>query len=196
MIIYLDTETTGLHPGNICQLSYILQDKEKVSAKNMFFTVDYVEPSAQSVHGFSVEYLYKASGGKRFIDRADEIKKDFESASVLVAHNASFDFMFLGEEYTRINKPLYAERVLCSMKTMTPYVKLPKSRGFGYKYPKLSELCEFFHITEREVNVDAKKLFGGETGFHDARFDTTALYLAMNNAFESIPDLAFIKEYL
>ena len=36
MIIYFDTETTGLYPGQICQLSYVMQDEGKVVAKNFF----------------------------------------------------------------------------------------------------------------------------------------------------------------
>lgn len=196
MILYLDTETTGLRPGNICQLSYIMQTKEKSIAKNMFFTVDYVESGAQSVHGFSVEFLYKASNGIRFCGRKDEIRNDFESASVLVAHNTAFDFMFLGEEFNRLGENICFSRVLCSMKSMTPVLKLKRSNSMGYKYPKLSELCEYFGITEREINVDAKRFFGGETAFHDARFDATALYLAMNNAMEKTESMAFLKDFL
>ncbi len=58
-MIFFDTETTGIRPGNICQLSYILVDTSykptKTIGKNIFFTVDYVEPSAQDVHGFSID---------------------------------------------------------------------------------------------------------------------------------------------
>ena len=57
MILYFDTETTGVRPGQICQLSYIIQDTSGVSAKNFFFSVDYVEQGASAVHGFSVQKL-------------------------------------------------------------------------------------------------------------------------------------------
>ena len=46
MIIFFDTETTGLIPGRIIQLSYIMQSETEVRAKNFFFAVEYVEPSA------------------------------------------------------------------------------------------------------------------------------------------------------
>ena len=49
MVLYFDTETTGLRPGRICQLSYVMRTKESVQAKNMFFSVGYVEPSAAAV---------------------------------------------------------------------------------------------------------------------------------------------------
>ena len=68
MILYFDTETTGLHPGQICQLSYVMQTKEKVESKNFFFSVDYIEPSAQMVHGFSKQKLFDLSAGRNFGD--------------------------------------------------------------------------------------------------------------------------------
>ena len=44
-ILMFDTETTGLRPGQICQLSYIVIDNStkpyKVYGKNFFFSVDY-----------------------------------------------------------------------------------------------------------------------------------------------------------
>ena len=73
MILYLDTETTGLYPGEICQLSYIMQDKDGATAKNFFFAVKDVEYGAYLVHGFSVQILKELSGGKTFSDHADEI---------------------------------------------------------------------------------------------------------------------------
>lgn len=56
--IFIDTETTALEPGEIIQLTYCICDinkngEEKVSlSKNFFFDVDYIEPSAEAVHGF------------------------------------------------------------------------------------------------------------------------------------------------
>ena len=78
MIIYLDTETTGLRPGQICQLSYVIQDGQQVRGKNFFYTVDAVEYGAFMVHGFSVEKLKSLSKGKRFSDSILEVKEDFE----------------------------------------------------------------------------------------------------------------------
>ena len=196
MILYLDTETTGLHPGNVCQLSYVMQTKDGVTAKNMFFTVDYVEYGAYMVHGFSVEKLESLSFGKRFKDRIDEIESDFMSADVIVSHNTSFDFMFLGKEFERLGKVFSAKASYCSMKKMTPVCKLKRANSLGYKYPKLNELCAYFSVSDYEILEESQRIFGDKTGYHDARFDTTAVYLAMNRAFESGIDLKEIKDYL
>ena len=196
MIIYLDTETTGLYPGNICQLSYIIQEKTGVRAKNFFFTVDYVEPGAQAVHGFSKEKLYELSGGKRFKDFFDEIDKDLRTADLIITHNVAFDFMFLRKEYESIGEEFCFKESLCSMKKTVQICKLRRMHHVGYKYPKLSEMAEHFGIGEDAVRKETKLLFGSENAFHDARFDTATVYLAMEKARKTEESLKIIDSYL
>lgn len=180
MILFFDTETTGLYPGQICQLSYIMQTKEKVKAKNFFFSVDYVEPSALAVHGFSVQKLKELSLGKGFCDFYDEISADFEKSDLICAHNTNFDFSFMRKEYERLGQTFYVNNEFCSMKKSTPICKLLRKSGSGYKYPKLSELCDFIGISDADISMQADALFQAKSSFHDARFDTSALYLAVN----------------
>ena len=182
MILFFDTETTGLFSGQICQLSYIMQTKEKALAKNFFFSVDFVEPSAFAVHGFSVEKLKELSSGKEFVHYFDEIRSDFETADLICAHNASFDIGFMRREYEKLGHTFFVKNEFCSMKKSTPICKLLRKNNKGYKYPKLIELCAFFEVTDLEINKNANTLFGNKSSYHDARFDTTALYLAVNKA--------------
>ena len=196
MILYFDTETSGLYPGQICQLSYIMQEGEQVKAKNFFFSVDMVEYSAFMVHGFSVDKLLKLSGGRQFFNYFDEIKKDFERADLVVSHNTAFDFMFMRAEFERLGESFTVKNEFCSMKKMTAVCKLARSKGVGYKYPKLSELCAYFDITDREIAITSQKLFGESVNFHDARFDTTAVYLAVNYGMDNEPIMACVKKYL
>ncbi len=184
MILYFDTETTGLYPGQICQLSYIMQTEEKCLSKNFFFTVDYVEMSAQLVHGFSVQKLKELSNGKKFADYFDEIKSDFENADLIVSHNTSFDFSFMRKEYERLNEVFYIKNEFCSMKKSTPICKLLRKSGTGYKYPKLQELCEFLGVKNQEILSFSSTAFNSKCGFHDARFDTSAVFLAVNKMIE------------
>ena len=184
MILYFDTETSGLYPGQICQLSYIMQTKEGFSSKNFFFTVDYVETGALAVHGFSVQKLKSLSNGKKFADFFDEIKKDFENADVIVSHNTSFDFSFMRKEFERLNQVFYIKNEFCSMKKSTPICKFLRKSGVGYKYPKLQELCEFLSISNDDILAFASNSFNSESGFHDARFDTSAVFLAVNKMIE------------
>ena len=196
MIICLDTETTGLYPGNICQLTYIMMESGKVVPKNMFFKVDHVEYGAYAVHGFSVEKLKELSGGKIFRDRIDEIEEDFNRADVLIAHNTAFDFMFLRAEFENVNKVFTFKNEFCTMKKMTPVCKLTRSNHVGYKYPKLNELCAHFDITDEVIEEEVKNLFSVDLNFHDARFDTTALYLAVKCGIKSESAMKVLEEYL
>lgn len=197
MILYLDTETTGLYPGNICQLSYAMQDKSGVRAKNMFFSVDKVDYGAYLVHGFSVAKLKTLSKGLRFADRFDEINADISEADAVVSHNTAFDFMFLRAEYERLGKLFTVKKDFCSMKKSVPVCKIRKTRGNGYKYPKLYELCEHFGITEYDVKDKTEELFGEDkAGFHDARFDTTAMFLAMNEGMKRNEVISELEDYL
>jgi len=174
-----------------------MQTEKDVTAKNMFFAVPFVDPGAVAVHGFSAEKLKVLSGGKVFSDYADEIEKDFSSADVVVSHNVSFDEAFLRAEFERVGKILPIKNSFCSMKNTVPICKLLRSGGRGYKYPKLSELCDFFGVTERETEETARKLFGIDSAFyHDARFDTAAVFLAMNYGMRSEELLSELKKYL
>ena len=196
MILYFDTETSGLHPGQICQLSYILQSGNEVTPKNIFFTVDYVEYGALSVHGFSVEKLKSLSNGKRFSDCFYEIEKDFKNADLIVSHNTSFDFSFMRAEYERLDKPFIYKDSFCTMKKTTSLCKLKRSCGVAYKYPKLSELCAFLGISDKEILTTCSRLFGANVGYHDARFDTTAVYLAVNKGARNYVEFDCLKDFL
>ncbi len=196
MIVYLDTETTGLTPGKICQLSYVMQSKYSVTAKNLFFAVDYVEPSAQAVHGFSVEKLKTLSGSKIFSDYADEIFNDLCLSDLIVTHNFVFDYSFLRKEFENIGKTFIYKESFCSMKKTTPVCKLQRSSGVGYKYPKLSEACKFFSVTDTDIALESKKLFGESADYHDARFDATAVYLLMTKGVLNLPEFKILEKYL
>ena len=99
MILFFDTETTGLSSGRIIQLSYVMQSSKNVKAKNFFFYVDYVEPSAVAVHGFTPEKLFVLSNGHTFSTDIEEIYDDFLRADVIIAHNLSFDLKFMIAEF-------------------------------------------------------------------------------------------------
>lgn len=155
-------------------------EKDTTFVKNFFFSVDKVDYGAYCVHGLSVSKLKNLSGGKRFSDRIAEIKSDFARADVIVSHNTAFDFMFLRAEFDKLSEIFFVKKEFCSMKNSVSVCKLPKARGKGYKYPKLNELCNRFEITDYIVKEKAEELFGECKGFHDARFDTVAVFLAVN----------------
>ena len=179
MIIYFDTETTGLYPGRVIQLSYVIEKDCEVIGKNFYFMVDSVPEAAVKIHNISTEKLRVLSKEKTFEDYAEEIENDFKKASKIVAHNLAFDLSFMHAEFSNLNKVFTYTDGVDSMKLFTPVCKLLRKSG-GYKYPKLSEAAEFFGVTSEEVDGVCKTLFGSDnSNFHDARFDSVMLYLCM-----------------
>lgn len=197
-IIFFDTETTGLKPGNICQLSYILVNTDvspnSTIGKNFFFTVDYIEPSAEKVHGFSVEDLNKLSSGKHFKDRLKEFFTDFQNADILIGHNVNFDIKFLLSELETCGKCINPSHIFCTMKYYKDICNLKNSRN-ELKAPKLKEVVKFLNIEESYIKSFSKKLFKENGSFHDARFDATATYLLVREGIKKgyIPPKYFSK---
>ncbi|AID45202.1 DNA polymerase III, epsilon subunit [Candidatus Arthromitus sp. SFB-mouse-Japan] len=183
-LLFLDTETTDKSPGQICQLTYIIYDTDlpkenRVSAKNFFFSVDFVSDTAYNVHGFDVNTLKSLSGNLTFKDLYKLFKKDLTENDFILGHNINFDISFLRREFDRINVEFKPKNLFCSMNYFKNILKLKNSIG-TIKSPKLSELLEHLKITEENILNSTNKLFNSdETYFHDARFDTTALYLAI-----------------
>lgn len=175
--IIFDTETTGLNPGNICQLSYVIIDDDNIIAKNYFFKVNFIEPGAQRVHGFSVTKLIELSENRNFTEQHEIIYNDFNDVDVLVAHNFSFDIRFITKEFTSCDKKMNYGKSFCTMRSFTHLCQLKKWGG-GMKYPNLGEMMTAFNVSQELVKQKVTELYGNDkTGFHDARYDAVATYL-------------------
>ncbi|GAA0732560.1 3'-5' exonuclease [Clostridium oceanicum] len=179
--VFIDTETTGLNPGEIIQLTYCICDidtsgRERVcSSKNFFLHTDYVEPSAEAVHGFSVDRLKLLSKGQTFKDIYLEVKEDLKD-SMFVAHNVKFDKKFVKAEFDRLSNCNWnPQKFFCTMEYFKPIVQA-KGRGGRIKKPRLEETMDFLKIDKNTVLKGAKRLFGcDDVDFHDARYDVAAL---------------------
>ena len=199
-ILYFDTETTGLgvkggyaygraYRGQICQLSYVIEDDGALSAKNFYFSVDYVEPGAYRVNGLTPALLYMLSGGREFSDDSEEIARDFQEADVIVAHNFSFDSKFMKAEFERINREFVYKRSFCTMRNCVNFLKIPTLSG-RFKAPSLYELADFFGVDEREVQKMNEELFSSASYAHDARYDSAKLALSCIKGREICPEMA------
>lgn len=179
-LLIFDTETTSLKPGHICQLSYITIDAstkpQQTVGKNFFFTVEEMDPSAEAVHGFSLEKLYELSNGLYIEDRLEEFLKDFEEADFVIGHNVNFDVRFLKLELEAMCIDYEPRNVFCTMQYYKDICRIPKANG-EIKNPKLEEVINFLGITKEQISQKANELFQGSGDYHDARFDTTATYL-------------------
>ncbi len=180
--IFLDTETTGFSPGQICQLSYIVQDGEQLAGKNFFFTVESMPAAARNVHGFSAPMLRKLSQGRLFQHYAGEIVRDIGNMERLVAHNAGFDCRFLTVELNRCGFQWKPGDITCTMEGMRKHCSLRDLRGRS-KAPRLDELVAFLNVSSSSILAESGRLFGrADIRSHDARYDVTATFLCYQQA--------------
>ncbi|MBS5937070.1 3'-5' exonuclease [Clostridium sp.] len=187
-LLFFDTETTSIKPGNICQLSYIIIDastkSQKTTGKNFFFTVDSMDAGAEAIHGFSLEKLYELSDGKEFLEFVHEFMPDFFDADFIIGHNVQFDIKFLKHELQQlweaglVDTTWDPKNTFCTMAYYKPICNILNPSG-TVKNPKLSEVIDYLQISEDEIAKKADELFEGSGNYHDARFDTAATYLTV-----------------
>ncbi len=182
-IIIFDTETTDLNPGQICQLAYVIVDKGDVAGRNFYFSVDEMSQGSQEIHGLSRDALVELSCGRWFEDAAEEILRDFNSADLLVGHNVAFDERFLRAELRRAGKELRRVPVLCTMNFASGLMNMKRKVVTGRpKPPKLSELAEYYGVTENMAAHGCAEWFSAAGALHDARFDTVVTWLCLRSA--------------
>lgn len=180
--IFFDTETTGLKPGQIGQLAYIIQtDKNEIIGKNHYFEVEHVDEDAAAVTGMDTDFYRKASGGQKFTDKANEIAIDF-SDKLAIAHNIEFDKNFMSIEMFRADTPFGLNKTFDTMVFFRNICKIPDRRGSGrFKNPKLIEVIQSLNIDTHKLEVYSEKIFNIPSGsFHNAMYDTTAILVMFN----------------
>jgi len=156
--IILDTETTGLDPGQGHRIIEIccLELENRVPTDRVFHTLVHPErdvpEEAVRVHGITLE---KLDGAPLFADIAEDFLA-FIQDSPLVIHNAEFDMRFLNAELSRLSRPaLIPTRAIDT-------ILLAKRRFPGARY-SLDELCRRF-----QIDLSVRTL-------HSARVDTELL---------------------
>lgn len=158
--LFFDTETTGLPKDwkapvsklnnwpRLVQLAYLLYDEKGnrlMAGEYIIKPDDYIIPQeASDIHRITTEQAIENGEDLRKV--LSQFEGIIQKASVLVAHNISFDEKVLGAEYLRIGKenPLQNKDKICTMEATTIFCGI---RGpYGYKWPKLSELyCKLFN---------------------------------------------------
>lgn len=139
--VVFDTETTGLSAANGDRLVEIgcVELVNRVETGQVFHVYINPErpmnPEAQAIHGLSDAFL---ADKPLFSDIVEDLL-DFFDDSPLVAHNANFDFTFLNEELSRLNRPDIPKA------RMIDTLALSKVKFPGAKH-SLDALCTRFGI--------------------------------------------------
>ena len=185
LILFFDTETTGLpnkkdvldpNQARLIQLGAILASPEGDILHTINTLVKIgnaiINPYALAAHGITAEMANKNGAHPKEV--FEQFHQLADSAECLVCHNHKFDFDIIKLTAKQI-APQYEDPsdvdillseiedipFYCTMVQATDFCALPKKKGSGFKYPKLTELYSI--LFEREFS-----------GAHDAMSDVTA----------------------
>ena len=145
--IIFDTETTGLSPlagDRMVEIGCVelVNRVETGRTFHAYFNPGRSMPSgAEAVHGLTDTFL---ADKPPFGDRCEELL-EFLGDSILVAHNASFDFGFINHELSLCGRP-----VIC-LSRMVDTLALARQRHPGAKH-SLDALCTRFGV-DRSLRV-------------------------------------------
>jgi len=140
--IVLDTETTGLEPGEghrIIEVACLELSGRRATGRHFHRYVNperAIDRAASEVHGLTAEDLQDKP---RFGDIADEFL-DFVSGAELLIHNAPFDVAFLNAELERSGRPR-----LESVCTVADTLEMARDVHPGRKN-SLDALCERYAV--------------------------------------------------
>ncbi len=176
MYLVFDTETTGL-PKNwkatiddldnwprLVQIAWLVFDEEGQELSSQCRIIKpqgfEIPEDATRIHGISTKRASR--DGVELNAALDEFSGGINRSEFLVAHNMKFDEMIVGAEFLRqgIDNCLQGIPKICTQEKSTYFCRLPNPRGYGYKWPKLSELHRtlFGHHFEdaHDAMVDAR----------------------------------------
>ena len=193
--IIIDCETSGLFdfkqpahaPGQprLASLAIIQaedhEDGATLESRSLYVTHEHnffirpdgweMSPEVAAIHGLTTEFLL--ANGEPLMDALDHYTNLIKEGRVVCAYNSQFDTKVMRGELRRAGLPDLFESTpnICLMRACTNVCRVPKKSGGGFKYPKLSEACAFFKITEEAAHSalgDARSAFAVMQHLHKA----------------------------
>lgn len=160
--LVIDTETSGLFdfskPADAegqprmasIAMIYLASNLEIISESMHYIKPDgwTMPEEASKINGLTNEILLEK--GEPIKDVLDKYTKAIDDGLIVVAFNAQYDLKILRGELRRAGIDDRFDKTLniCVMRAATDILKIPKKNGAGYKFPKLSEACEYFGIEQ------------------------------------------------
>ena len=177
--IILDTESNGMRPEQLCQLSYIIAQDGTMAGRNFFFSVSCMNEIAQKKHGFSKKHLYDLSGGRSAKECMQDFEGDFLDTDLICGHNIAADSRLLRLSFLEAGLVFPRIREFCTMTHFDNAMHLKNKIG-GHKQPNLQELCKYMDVTDERIQEFTVEMFGKSAyRAHDARYDAAATCLCI-----------------
>ncbi len=141
--IFLDTETTGLYPGQgdrIIEIGCVELVNRKLTGNNKHY---YLNPGRDSheealkVHGITTEFLRDKP---KFVAVVDEFLDYVQGADVVI-HNAPFDISFLNKELELVGRSAFKEFIASVTDTLAMAKEMYPGKRNG-----LDALCDRLEV--------------------------------------------------
>lgn len=136
--LILDTETTGLNEGEICQIAIIDQDS-KVWLDCLVKTVKPIPAEATRIHGITDEMV---TDSPTWAELSGSVAKQLADQDVIV-YNAVYDRKMMHKSDEAAELPHREWRSLarwhCAMEAYGEFDGTPNQWGNGYRWHKLTE---------------------------------------------------------
>jgi len=158
-LVVIDAETNGLDPQDssvlsVAAIKYQLHQSlliDEVSRyERYYFPKEPFNSRAVAINGLSKEVLLQKRMNVQYPEYfADdpELKAFMKGITHVIGHNISFDAGFIPMLKTR--------KKLCTMKSNTNVVAIPKDNGYGYKWPTLGETALHYGVPYDPDNAHA-----------------------------------------
>ncbi len=145
--VVLDTETTGLHMAEICQIAIVGVDGD-VLMDTLVKPVDRIPPDATRIHGITNAQVADAP---RYSDIHEQIYEILYGRDVIV-YNAAYDRKMLHLSAQACGVPKTDWKVIshwhCAMEAFSEIYGERGGYGKSYRFQKLSTAARYYHVSQ------------------------------------------------
>lgn len=143
--VVLDTETTGLHQGEIVQIA-IVDDKGNTLLNQLIKPVNGIPESASAIHGISDDMVKNSPT----FDMVVNSIRGYLAGKTVIVYNANYDRKMLHQsaEAVGIPKTDYKSfsKWVCAMEAFAPIFGEENIRYGGYKWQKLTTAARHYNV--------------------------------------------------
>lgn len=154
----LDTETTGLHIGEICQIA-IIDENEKAWFDTFVKTKEPIPSDATAIHGITDEMVKNAPTWQEI----EPVLQNFLRGQLVVIYNAEYDRRMMCKSSEIWELPYYAweknSTFLCAMEAFAEFYGDWNDYYQSYRWQKLSvaaNYCKFDVINAHNALADCQ----------------------------------------
>jgi DNA polymerase III epsilon subunit-like protein len=142
--LVLDTETTGLHAGEVCQIA-VMSSKEEILLNTLVKTVRPVPEEATRIHGITNDMVLGSPCWRDIVPRLEEIL----SGRMVLIYNAPFDLKMMAQSNRIWNLSLNwweIARYACVMDVFARIYGEWSDYHLSYTWQKLTTAANYFGV--------------------------------------------------